>query len=188
MTGQDSEQDNGTPGSPAESPRPAQPVSSGLQCLAMIAGYYQRPCNAEQLARALGMTAPILPPGKIILAAREVKLVAKVVQLQWADLARQHYPVMAELKDGNYIVLGRFENQRLVAVDPTRGQLILDQATLEKAWTGRVIFLKPRFSWGAENQRFGLRWFIPIILKYRKPVIEVLMAAFVVQMFGLAMP
>lgn len=164
------------------------PVSTGLQCLALVANYYRRPCNAEQLARALGMTQALLPPGKLILAAREVHLVAKAANLNWRDLAQVHFPIIAELRDGNYIVFARFERDRLVAVDPLRGQLILDQSTLEKVWTGRVLFLKPRFSWRDENQRFGLRWFIPIILRYKQPVVEVLLAAFVVQMFGLAMP
>ena len=182
------EENHGGATGPAAQGKAGGIASSGLQCLALIAGYYQRPCNAEQLARALGMSEPILPLGKIILAAREVRLVAKAVQLKWTDLARQTYPVMAELRDGNYLVLARFENNRLVAVDPQRGQLILDEATLHQVWTGRVLLIKPRFEWNAAGQRFGLRWFVPIILKYRQPVIEVLVAAFVVQMFGLAMP
>jgi subfamily B ATP-binding cassette protein HlyB/CyaB len=117
-----------------------------------------------------------------------VRLVAKVVNLNWGDLTQVHYPIIAELRDGNYVVFARFEHEHLVVVDPLRGQLILDQETLGKVWTGRVLFLKPRFSWSDEHQRFGLRWFIPIILRYKQPVIEILMAAFVVQMFGLAMP
>jgi subfamily B ATP-binding cassette protein HlyB/CyaB len=174
------------PQSPDSTGNPS--VSTGLQCLALVANYYRRPCNAEQLARSLGLTQRIVPPGRLILAAREVRLVAKVVNLNWGDLTQVHYPIIAELRDGNYVVFARFEHEHLVVVDPLRGQLILDQETLGKVWTGRVLFLKPRFSWSDEHQRFGLRWFIPIILRYKQPVIEILMAAFVVQMFGLAMP
>jgi subfamily B ATP-binding cassette protein HlyB/CyaB len=162
--------------------------ATGLQALALVAAYYQRPCDAAQLARSLGIDAPHPSPAQLILAAREVGLVAKAGRLTWVDLPRQNYPIIAELRNGEYVILARYENERLVVVDPRRGQLIVTQEELATAWTGRVLFVKPKLRITDEHQRFGLLWFIPVLLKYRQPVVEALAAAFVVQMFALAMP
>jgi ATP-binding cassette, subfamily B, bacterial HlyB/CyaB len=38
------------------------------------------------------------------------------------------------------------------------------------------------------NEQFGLRWFVPAIQKYRQVLIQVLLASFFIQLFGLANP
>lgn len=164
------------------------PPHSGLQCLAAVAQYYQRPCEAEQLSHAAGISSQAVTPAQLILAARVVNLIAKPASLSWSDLPRQRFPILAELKDGNYFILARRENDKLVVIDPARGQLVLDQALFEQVVSGRFLLVKPRLRLGEEPRVFGLRWFVPVVLKYRKPVIEALLAAFVVQVFALAMP
>lgn len=164
------------------------PAHSGLQCLAAVAQYYQRPCEAEQLAHVAGISSQAVTPAQLILAARAVNLVAKPASLGWSDLPRQRFPILAELKDGNYFILARMDNGKLVVIDPTRGQLVLDQALFEQVVSGRFLRVKPRLRLGEEPRVFGLRWFVPVVLKYRKPIVEALLAAFVVQVFALAMP
>lgn len=165
-------------------------ASSGLQALAMVAGYFLRPVDAEQLGRSLGHTEPAIAPGHVVLAAQHLGLKAKVASLSWRDLERQRFPLIAELGSGQYVVLTRMDgDDNLFFVDPADGQLRqTDAERFTKAWTGRTIFIRPRLTWRDESGRFGLRWFIPVLGKYRRPLIETLIAAFIVQVFGLAMP
>ena len=50
----------------------------------------------------------------------------------------------------------------------------------------KVIILKHKIV--NENIRFGFKWFFVQIMKYKKIVSEVLIASFVIQLFGLVTP
>src|SRR5690606_14919874 len=54
-------------------------------------------------------------------------------------------------------------------------------------WTGKIILFVKR-SFFDEQHKFGLKWFIPTIMKYRKIFAEVLIATFTLQLFGLVTP
>jgi subfamily B ATP-binding cassette protein HlyB/CyaB len=168
--------------------RTSPALPSGLLALVAVAQFHQRPCNPAELAQRVGVYGDSITPAQLILAAREIGLKARMGELLWHDLPRQNFPLMAELRDGGYLILARIEHDRLMVLDPQRGQLVLDQATYSAAATGRVLFVKPRLKLAEEPRQFGLRWFLPVLLKYRKPIVEALMAAFVVQVFALAMP
>ena len=51
-----------------------------------------------------------------------------------------------------------------------------------------MVIIKRPFSLKSASQRFNLYWFIPIILKYKKYFIEILIASFFLQLFGLVTP
>jgi ATP-binding cassette subfamily B protein len=51
-------------------------------------------------------------------------------------------------------------------------------------WRGAAAGTHP----GNPQQRFGLQWFWPSIQKYRWVLLEVFVASFFVQLFGLANP
>ena len=54
-------------------------------------------------------------------------------------------------------------------------------------WAGKLILFAYRGA-GSGEEAFGLKWFIPSILKYRKPLTEVLVASLLLQIFALVTP
>ena len=60
--------------------------------------------------------------------------------------------------------------------------------TFEDIWgqSGQVLLLQPKAD--TPQQKFGISWFIPAIIRYRRVLIEVLIASFFVQLFGLVNP
>ncbi|PSB07557.1 hypothetical protein C7B62_19550 [Pleurocapsa sp. CCALA 161] len=52
--------------------------------------------------------------------------------------------------------------------------------------SGQVLLLQPKAD--TPKQKFGLTWFFPAIIRYRRVLLEVLLASFFVQLFGLVNP
>ena len=71
---------------------------------------------------------------------------------------------------------------------PARGIERLRQKTFADLWgeSGEVLLLQPKAD--TPKQKFGLSWFFPAIIRYRKVLLEVLLASFFVQLFGLVNP
>jgi len=59
---------------------------------------------------------------------------------------------------------------------------------LAEVWSGRLILVTRRFALVEEEVKFGFRWFIPSIVKYRSFFGEVFLASFFIQLFALITP
>ena len=84
-------------------------------------------------------------------------------------------------------IIHDISSQGVKAVVPEYGRVILPLAELVGDQAGaRLLLLQP----GRESQRrkLGLSWFFPQIRKYRRSLIEVLLASLVLQLLNLAQP
>ena len=98
----------------------ALPVSTGLISLCVVAGHHQRATDPVQLSRTLGLdpTAEVSET-QLLLAAKELGLKAKAVHSNWLRLPNNTMPAIAELRDGGYVVLLRYEpDGHLLVGDP----------------------------------------------------------------------
>ena len=167
------------------------PAPTGIICLCIIAGRHERSADPVQLTRALGfdLTAPVTD-AQILLAAKELGLKAKSVQSTWGNLPRRSFPIIAELRDGECVVLLRAEpDGRFLVGDPRRPlPERMDREQFEAVWSGRIVLIKSRLRLDNPNRPFDLLWFVPAIWKYRKILGEILAASLVIQLFGLATP
>jgi subfamily B ATP-binding cassette protein HlyB/CyaB len=168
-------------------------VPPGIICLCVVAGRHQRSADALQLARALGVdhdcSAPVTD-AQLLLGAKELGLKAKVTRSNWSRLGNFVFPVIAELAGGGHVVLLRQDPDGHVLVGDPRAARPqrFSQAQFEAIWSGKLLLIKSRLRLDNPNRPFDLSWFIPAIWKYRKILGEILAAAFVIQLFGLATP
>ncbi len=89
---------------------------------------------------------------------------------------------------GSFAILYEGSERELVLAVPESGIKRLKPSRFIENWgeDGQVLLLKPNKE--TPKQRFGLNWFIPSLIRYRKVLTEVLIASFFVQLFGLANP
>jgi subfamily B ATP-binding cassette protein HlyB/CyaB len=167
------------------------PAPSGIICLCVVAARHQKTADPVQLTRALGFdpAAPV-DDAQVLLAARELGLKARSARTDWDALPRLAFPLVAELKTGEFVVLLRGEaDGRVLVGDPRRPRperMSRDQ--WEAAASGRIVLVKSRLRLDNPNRPFDLFWFVPAIWKYRRIIGEILGASFVIQLFGLATP
>lgn len=126
---------------------------------------------------------------EILRAAKHLNLKAKAVQSDWQALAGIIFPAIAALNDGSFIVLARLDQDRLLIQDPREPRpTMLSQQDFSQAWSGRLILFTKRANLRPEDRKFDFSWFIPAIVKHRKLLGEVLLAAFFLQIFALVTP
>lgn len=98
-------------------------------------------------------------------------------------------PIIMQRHDGSYFSLlqANVEKQELLVFDITRKEpYIMSYEECTNHSNGKSIVLKHRFL--SQEARFGFGWFFHQIMKYKKVMAEVLIASFVLQLFGLVAP
>src|SRR5271170_7432318 len=101
------------------------------------------------------------------------------------------YPAIIELKGGGFAVLAvASEKGRVRLVDPlARAARAMSLEEAEALSSGVAILVTRRLGGaGVDPNTFGFRWFWPSIIRYRRPLANVLVASLFVQLFALATP
>jgi ATP-binding cassette subfamily B protein len=119
--------------------------------------------------------------------AEMMGLSAQLVNVPAVAVSRLPTPAMLSWQ-GSLAILYESSERELVLAAPESGLKRLKPAKFIKSWDedGQVLLLKPTKE--TPQERFGLNWFVPSIIRYRKVLTEVLIASFFVQLFGLANP
>ncbi len=105
-------------------------------------------------------------------------------------------PALAEMRGGNWVILvGALPAENggvaLAVLDPRReadGVHRTERAEFEAEWTGTLILARRAPALTDEGQPFGLRWFIPELLRQKRLLAGVAMAAIVANLIAFAIP
>ncbi|WEF32254.1 peptidase domain-containing ABC transporter [Pseudoduganella chitinolytica] len=165
-----------------------------MQCLTAVAQHHGVQINPERLIEQYALGAEEPADGLLLRMANEIGLKAKVSKLGWLGLLGQQgvYPLLARLRDGNTVIVvgARAETGHVAVLDPREGPQVamLDEATFMARWTGHVVFVKREHKLSDPDQPFGLRWFIPEILKQKAAFRDIFIAAVAMQILALGSP
>jgi subfamily B ATP-binding cassette protein HlyB/CyaB len=145
--------------------------------------------DAGQLRHRLALSASPLTAGDILRAARHLGLKARNVSSHWNRLDKTPLPALAQHRDGHWLLIASADAERVLVQDPLEARpLTLPRKLFEPAWQGTLILLTRRAQLADASTGFGFGWFVPALVKYRKLFGEVLVASFVLQLFGLITP
>ncbi len=143
----------------------------------------------DQLRHRFGETGQPFTDSDILRAARFLGLKSRSIQSNWERLSKTTFPAIAQHEDGHFFVIAKMDAERVLIQDPLEQKpLALPKEVFEKAWNGRLILLTRRALLFGDDTRFGFKWFIPAIKKYKHLFIEVLAASFFIQLFALITP
>lgn len=163
-------------------------IDTGLQCLVAVAGYYEIAADAENLRYGQAKEGELFTGEDIVRAAKVLGIKARGSSIRCESLAKTALPAILKLSDGSYVIAAKADEEKVLILD-TREQVpkMMELAELRNYWSGEAILLIPRSSLN-KNIKFGFKWFIPIIVKYKTPLLEVLLAAFLMQILSLFSP
>ncbi|UQZ88092.1 type I secretion system permease/ATPase [Deltaproteobacteria bacterium Smac51] len=202
---------------PPEEENSGETPDSGLLGLVLIARFHQIPVTPEGLrhqfapaVKKLGEPS-LFGDQELLLAAKSLGFRAKLTDLSQKDLDNAILPALAKSCSGEYFILvqgisGSGEPSA-VAIEATAEKEVKDiqylihnlgenpgprkvsAQELRQLWSGEAILLSPRRSpFSGLHREFNLKWFIPSLIKYRRLFGEVLLASFILQLFGLVTP
>jgi subfamily B ATP-binding cassette protein HlyB/CyaB len=98
-------------------------------------------------------------------------------------------PIIVQKQDGTYlsVLQANTEKRELLVFDNIKKEpYIMSYLEYDDKSSGKSIVLKHRIL--SADARFGFGWFLRAIMKYKKVMAEVLIASFVLQLFGLVAP
>ena len=167
-----------------ESVRPPDP---GLASLVMLLRFHGIGVDAEHIRHQFGMASFGIP--EMIRCAKELGLKARAITTRWGRLEKIPMPVIASLRDGGFLILGKVgEGKALVQAPLSSRPEIVTQAQFEAQWDGRLVMMARRASLTDLSRRFDFTWFLGAIHKYRRLLGEVVVASFFLQVFALISP
>lgn len=165
-------------------------VDGTLACFQMLSQHLNLPFRRDTLKRILvnqqsrSGSLSLQNCGAI---AEMSGLSAQLVNVPAVAVNRLPTPAMLYWQ-GCCAILYETSDRLLVLAAPEIGLQRLKPAQFIENWgeEGQVLLLKPTKD--TPQQRFGLSWFLPSLIRYRRVLIEVLIASFFVQLFGLVNP
>lgn len=170
------------------SERQTKTIDSGLYCFITLARFHRVNADAEQIKHSLAIGAGGMTKIDILRAAKEFGLKAKAVEVDFKKLQRLTLPAIVENKNGEFFIIAKAEGEKvLVLFAGDNSPKLLSAQEFLNIWNSQVILFVNR-NIKEQGRKFDIRWFIPTILKFKKPLIEVLVAVFTLQIFGLFSP
>lgn len=162
-------------------------ADKGLYFLIAIAAYYGIPASGENIIHSMAMDGKRFESDDILRAAKLLKLKAKTIKISADKLCKMTLPAIIKCINGYALLLKADENRFLVLDEPEGKTKVITKDELNESWSGECILFIPRLMQNRDI-KFGFKWFIPTILKYKAPLIEVLCAALVMQILSLLSP
>lgn len=170
---------------------------TAVQCLTAVAQHHGLQINPERLIDDYALGAEEPGDGLLLRMANDIGLKAKAGKLTWEGLQNQGgvFPLLARLNNGHMVIVvgargGEGEGQ-VAILDPAAGSAqveMLERAAFSARWSGEVVFVKRQHKLSDPNQPFGLRWFIPEILRQKAAFRDIFIAAIAMQMLALSSP
>jgi subfamily B ATP-binding cassette protein HlyB/CyaB len=163
------------------------PNDSGLTALVMLLRFHGVGADPAQIRHQAGTNA--IGTAEMVRCAKEFGLKARELKTNWVRLAKTPLPAIAVLKDGDFLLLGKVGDDKVVVQSTkTPRPELMTRSDLEAIWDGRLVLMTRRANLAELTRRFDVTWFLGAIHKYRHQLAEVLVASFFLQLFALASP
>lgn len=162
---------------------------TGVASLVMVARLYEISLSVEQLLHEFSTSIQSDSPSVILKAAKKTGFKVKSVHISTVKLGTTPLPAIASDKNGDYFIIASIDKNKILLHSPLLERAnVLSIAEFERFWSGHVILIRPVDSAPTNASRFDFTWFIPVIVKYRKLLCEVLLGSFILQLFALVTP
>jgi HlyB family type I secretion system ABC transporter len=164
-------------------------IKETLACFNMLSRYFNTPFHQEVLRRVITNQhqGGGLSLGFCAAIADMMGLQGQLMTIQAATLPQIPTPILVRWEN-SFAIIYEIKNKKVTLALPQVGIRKQKLSTFIDLWgqTGQVLVVNA----GAQTpqKRFGLSWFIPALLRYRRVLFEVLVASFCVQLFSLANP
>ena len=166
------------------------PVDATLAVFQMLAQHLGMPFRRDVLRRSLTNSFERTDGISLQLCgavAELMSLKSQLLEMPAVAISRIPTPAMLPWQDTFALLYSANESEIVLAI-PESGIRRMKPSAFIEAWgeSGQVLLFQQTSD--TPTRRFGISWFIPSIIRYRKVLIEVLVASFFVQLFGLANP
>lgn len=168
-------------------------VDSSLACFILLAKYLGTSADRQQIVHERGRGDDLFSLEDLNRTAKRLNLIAKIKTTSLPEFQKLPLPAMAETTGGNAAILLKIENDSdrprylIQRGDTDRPEVWTSEEAAER-FTGRLLLMTSREVMAGDKRPFDISWFIPALVKYRKPLRDVLIGSFFLQLMGLVSP
>jgi ATP-binding cassette, subfamily B, bacterial HlyB/CyaB len=162
------------------------PPSTGLTCFILVLRFLGIAADPEQLIHRYGRVFGV---EQILRCAMELKVKAREIDSDWERLGKTALPAIALHRDGSFFILGKRDEAGVLIHNLVTGKpQSISRDEFQHIWDGKLILMTRRAGLGELARRFDVTWFLQAMHKYRRLLVEVLVASFFLQLFALISP
>ncbi len=105
------------------------------------------------------------------------------------ELREVNYPAVAKMNNGSYFAVGGANDEVVLLIDPMQNKAVaMPIKDFLESWSNELLTFSAAFTWSYFKKRFSVDWFEKVIIRYKKPLGEVLIASLFLQLMGIGMP
>jgi subfamily B ATP-binding cassette protein HlyB/CyaB len=171
------------------------PHVTALRCLFLVAMHHGVPIPPERLAQGDPSDSAVC----VLTLLHDFGLIGRLLTRQrQRDLATlgSACPAMAERRDGSWVIIvgataghrGACEVIQLDPLNEASGAARLSGEAFAATWSGRLILCRRQARADEDRRPFGLRWFVPEILRSSRFLRDVAIAAMMSNLISFATP
>ena len=126
---------------------------------------------------------------KLTSIAKKHRIKSVVIRPTIDEFREIEFPAIARMHDGSYLTIGSANDETLLAIDPRETKPIaIPVKDFLDAWSSELMTFSASLSWDYFKKRYSVDWIYKVVVRYRKPLIEVLIATFFLQLMGIGLP
>ena len=177
----------------------AGPVDPALASFVLLAQFLGVPADPAQIHHDRGQGDAPYDFDGLIRVAKRLELIAKRRRCALSDLPKMPLPALVSLVDGGAAILLKVDDSGDVG---TRYMVMRPDQQRPEIWDETriandcapdggdidLLLMTSREHIAGQKRAFDISWFIPALVKYRKPLRDVLIGSFFLQLVGLASP
>lgn len=172
-------------------------------CLAMVANGHGKTWTLGQVREQTGLSEANINPDRILQGAEVMGFRARAYAISYADLQGLIMPCIVGWEGYHYVVVLKASDSQVHIADPATGKRIVKKADFLKSWeqakvvgvdytppdTGVVLAFYPTQKFQHEDAQVSpIRHFLNFILPHKRYFGEIMIAALVINLLGLATP
>ncbi|MEJ2592856.1 MAG: peptidase domain-containing ABC transporter, partial [Candidatus Thiodiazotropha sp.] len=167
----------------------AEEMDCGAACLAMICKQYGIPMTLGKLRELANVTTQGATLESLARVGESLGFTTRGVQCTYQALLGFELPFIAHWEGYHYIIVYGISKHHVWVADPGPGFRKLTKEQFEKGWTGTCLLFDP----GTELVKLAATrspWvrFVGYLKPYKKILLNLFVATFIIQMLGVAPP
>ena len=166
-------------------------VDTGLQSVILFAKLHDISVTKEFLEFSKYTTDnKLFDLDDIARSFKKLNLKSKVINTEKLDLLNKfQLPVMAKLKTGDFVVIVKADEENLLFQNPGKKQPeMMTFEQFSEIFDNTFVLITKRFSLKNTLNKFDFSWFLAEVVKYKKILIECLIASCFIQLMSLLTP
>lgn len=139
-----------------------------LKSVSVISGILGHPFDMEKVIHEFAIVESVSEE-MLIRVIKKSGFKTKVYTYKNRSTVKMPLPALIEMKTGEFIVLAQKREDRYLVFDPEKDNPeLVDEDAFQALWSGKTILVTDR-KFVSNRVKFGLKWFIPSIIKFKKP-------------------